>query len=111
MTLKNKIIQHLSRRGDYDPNVDEEVIDDLVRNIELAKKAFEYIEENGVMITRTNGIGFTIEIMNPMISGYQMFQRNIHQISAKLGISRKDRLLLKIVEQKKDSEFQELSKI
>ena len=103
--LKNDIIKHLQKKGDYDPDVDDYLIDMLLENIEYANRMKENLETLGCVISTTNGNGFTTTKMNPSFGVYQMCIRNIHQTASKLGISRSDRLKLKLVEEKNKDDF------
>ena len=107
---KEKIIQHLQSKGTYSPEIDDEVIDDLIDNMTMCKMSLKIVRDEDIMVSATNGIGFSTYKLNPAINAYQMFQRNVHQISAKLGINRKDRMMLKLVESKSDDGFDEISK-
>ena len=103
--LRNDIIKHLKKKGDYDPDVDDYLIDMLLENIEYANTMKADIERQGCVIEKTSGNGFRTTKMNPSFGVYQMCLRNIHQAAAKLGISRADRLKLKLVEEKEKDDF------
>lgn len=100
MTLKERIITHLKNKGEYDENVDSDMIDDLIDNAEMAKKCMKELKTQGVLVTRTFADGTEVTKMNPLVNIYQMFLRNANQICGKLGINRSDRLRLKIIEKK-----------
>ncbi len=105
MSLKQDIIDHLKKKGNYDPDVDDYVIDMLLENIGYADQCKHEIRTYGLtqeMFGR-NGVRYTK--MNPSFGIYQMCLRNIHQCAAKLGINRKDRIALKLVEEKNIDEF------
>lgn len=103
--LKSKIIVHLLKKGNYDPDVDDYVIDMLIENIEFSETLKEDIITNGLVqsVIGRNGASYTK--MNPSFGCYQMALRNINQCSLRLGINRKDRILLKIAEEKTIDEF------
>ena len=105
--LKNDIIKHLQRKGDYDPDVDDYLIDMLLENIEYANQMKLDLETQGCVIEQTSGNGFRTTKMNPSFGVYQMCLRNIQQLAAKLGINRNDRLKLKLVEEKNKDDFDE----
>lgn len=105
--LRKQIVDHLDVKGTYDPDVDDFIIDELLENLALSKKALQSIKEEGIVIEFMGGNGFTTRKLNPMVNAFQMFQRNIHQCAIRLGISRKDRLNLKLIEDKKIDEFDE----
>ena len=108
--LRDKIIEHLTLKGSYDEKVDDYVIDILIDNIAYAKSAKEDIKERGLLVEMTNGNGFITRKENPSFSTYRKALDNIHMASQKLGISRADRLRLKIVEAKIQDEFDSMLK-
>jgi phage terminase small subunit len=108
MTYKERIIEHLKSRGTYDPGVDDENIDDLIENITLSRKIMKEIKQEGVIQTYITTSGSKVTKMNPLVGIYQMFQRNTHQLSSKLGINRNDRLKLKLIEVKTNIDFDQL---
>jgi len=110
-TLRKDIIKHLKKKGNYDPDVDDYQIDLLLENIEYANQMKKDLDEKGCVIDITTGNGFTTTKMNPAFNIYQMALRNINQSASKLGISRKDRMMLKLVELKEQDEFDEISKL
>ena len=108
MTYKERIVNHLKAKGTYDPEIDDEMIDDLLENIEMSRKIMRKIKNDGVITTYITTSGSEMSKMNPLVGIYQMFQRNSHQLSSKLGICRGDRLKLKLIEVKKLDEFDDL---
>lgn len=104
-SLKNDIISHLIKKGNYDPDVDNYIIDMILDNLEYAQQMKSRLDVEGCVVDMANGNGIVSTKMNPAFGIYQMCQRNIHQAAAKLGISRKDRMMLKIVEQKEADDF------
>jgi phage terminase small subunit len=110
MTYKEKIITHLKSKGTYDEDLDNEMIDDLLENIQLSRKTLKEIKQQGVVITYLTTNGSTMTKMNPLVGIYQMFQRNGHMLSSKLGICRGDRLKLKLIEKKTQNELDRLLK-
>lgn len=108
MTYKEKIVSHLKSKGTYDEDLDEEMINDLLENINLSRKTLRQIKKEGVILRYTTTSGSEMTKMNPLVGIYQMFQRNTHQLSSKLGICRGDRLKLKLIEKKSLDEFDKL---
>lgn len=104
-TIKTKIINHLESKGHYSPDVDDYVIDELIENIELSKQTLNQLKDEGVVVKYITTSGSEMSKMNPLVGIYQMFQRNIQQLSCKLGINRKDRMMLKLIEEKQTDEF------
>ena len=90
-TIKNKIIEHLKSRADFDENSDMVLIDELVFNINVAKKARVEVKNHGIIVK--NRFGDLIK--NPAFDIYNNAIRNISNISTKLGISRQERMKLK----------------
>jgi len=103
--LRRKIISHLETKGNYDPDVDDYLIDDLLKNMDLCRQCERILDEKGPIEEYEYKEGKYLNRINPAVNAYQMFQRNIHQISAKLGISRNDRIKLKLIESKQQDEF------
>lgn len=103
-SLRENIISHLKAKGNYSPEVDDQEIDRLITNIELSQECLQQIKGN-VGQEYEYKPGHTITRVNPLVNAYQMFQRNIHQCSAKLGISRNDRIKLKLLEEKQGDDF------
>jgi P27 family predicted phage terminase small subunit len=108
MTYKERIVEHLKSKGTYDPGVDDEVIDDLIENITLSRKVMKQIKTEGVIQTYITTSGSIMSKMNPLVGIYQMFQRNTHQLSSKLGINRNDRLKLKLIDAQRADELDKL---
>lgn len=108
-TIRNNIISHLEKRkGSYEPNVDDYLIDELVINKELSDECLQKIKDEGIIIyTVFAKSGASISKLNPAVNAYQMFQRNINQLSAKLGINRADRIKLKLLAEKEADEFED----
>lgn len=104
-TLKTHIVQHLNKKGNYESDVDDMEIDILLNNIKYAATLCELIEEQGLQITTTNGNGFDTTKENPAFGTYIKCLSEIRNSCAKLGISRKDRIALKLVEEKKEDDF------
>ena len=105
MNHKKNIIEHLKKKGNYEDQVDDMVIEILLKNIKYAETLCNLIEEQGLQVTTTNGNGFDTTKENPAFGTYMKCLDNIHACSAKLGISRKDRIALKLIEEKKDDDF------
>lgn len=105
--LRTRIIEHLKKKGTYDPDVDDDMVDDLIANTKFAKQIFTQLLKEGPTIVKVTSHSRNT-IINPLINGYQMMMRNVYQLSTKLGINRNDRLKLKIVEQKEKDELDKL---
>ena len=103
--LRNSIIKHLETKGNYSPDVDDHVIDMLIDNIKYADEMKLNLDTNGCVLKERSGNNVIVTKMNPAFGVYQMCQRNIHQAASKLGISRKDRIALKLIEAVKEDDF------
>lgn len=104
-TLKNNIVRHLTAKGNYESDVDDMVIDILIKNIAYAQTLCDLLEEQGLQVTIMNGNGFETTKENPAFGTYTKCLDNIHTACAKLGIGRKDRIALKLIEEKKEDDF------
>lgn len=104
-SLKNDIITHLTSKGTYDPNVDDFVIDLLIDNLTLSDELRDDIRKNGIIVTIPNGNGIATTKENPAYGTYDKCINNVFQCAIKLGINRKDRITLKIMEEKKFDDF------
>jgi P27 family predicted phage terminase small subunit len=104
-SLRNEIIQHLKKKGNYDPDVDDFVINILIKNIDYAEELKQRIESEGLIVTIPNGNGIATTKENPAYGTYCKCLSNIHECSAKLGIYRKDRIALKLLEEKQKDDF------
>jgi len=107
-SIKTNIVEHLKKKGNYDPDVDDYNIDLLLENLEFARQMKNTLEDEGCVVATANGNGIISTKMNPAFGIWQMCQRNIHQAAAKLGISRNDRLKLKLIEQKEQDALDDL---
>ena len=103
--LRNSIAKHLNTKGHYEEDVDGYLVDMILDNIKYAEESKKDLDENGVITSSPSGNGFSVTKMNPAFGIFQMCQRNIHQAASKLGLNRKDRLMLKIIEQKQLDEM------
>jgi P27 family predicted phage terminase small subunit len=103
--LRNDIIAHLQKKGNYEPEVDDYQIDILIENIEYATLMKENLKENGIIVDIPNGNGIITTKENPAYGTYVKCVTHINQSSTKLGISRNDRIKLKLLEEKKEDEF------
>ena len=74
-------------------------------DLEYAKQMTDSIDNDGLIVSLPNGNGVISTRINPALTIYESCLRNIHQCSAKLGISRNDRIKLKLLEEKKSDEF------
>ena len=103
--LKTNIIEHLKKKGNYEPDVDDYTIDLLLQNIDYAYTLQKIIEKEGLIVTMTNGNGFDTTKENPAFGTYMKCLDSIHQTASKLGIHRKERIALKLFEEKLKDEF------
>jgi P27 family predicted phage terminase small subunit len=107
--IKSNIVNHLIKKGCYESDVDDMVIDILVDNLKFLSRLAQKVEEEGLVVTILNGNGISTTRENPSYGTYTKCLDNIHQCCAKLGISRKDRISLKIMEEKMNDGFDELT--
>ena len=105
--LRNDIIAHLKKKGNYEAEVDNYLIDLLLKNIEYAKELEEDIKQKGLIVCIPNGNGIVTTKENPSYGTYCKCIDNIHKCASKLGISRNDRIKLGLLEEKKIDEFDE----
>lgn len=106
--LKQRIIEHLEKKGTYDPSVDDDMVDELIQNMILSKKTFKELKEQGVTIEYITGNGSIMRKMNPTLAAYQVLSRNVYQLARKLGIDRGERIKMKIIETQQQDEFDDL---
>lgn len=97
--LRKMIVKHLIDKGTYDPDVDDFIINELIVNYEMAQDCLRKIKEDGPVIIRENVSGRMTAVLNPYMSAYQMIMRNVFQMISKLGISRSDRIKLRLKEE------------
>ena len=64
-----------------------------------------YIDATGLIVTMPNGNGIETTKENPAYGTYCKCIDNINHCAAKLGISRRDRISLKLVENKLKDAF------
>jgi phage terminase small subunit len=103
--IKNDIIQHLKNKGNYDFTVDDMTIDILLKNIEYARDLEEMLRTEGLIVAIPNGNGIITTKENPAYGTYCKCIDNIHHCASKLGIHRKERIALKLLEEKHKDEF------
>lgn len=108
MDIRSRIIDHLKKKGTYDPGIDDDAVDELIENAVFSRKIFKQLIKEGAVIEYNTTNGSRMTKINPLLNAYQMMMRNVFQMSAKLGINRNDRLKLKIIEKKEQDEFQKL---
>lgn len=105
-SIRKNIISHLQAKGNYSSDVDDYLIDEIESNKELSDECLQKIKDEGIIIyTVFTKSGASISKLNPAVNAYQMFQRNINQLSSKLGINRADRIKLKLLAEKEADEF------
>lgn len=107
-TLKDRIVTHLESKGNYDPNVDDDMIDDLVYHTAIAKTLMKKLQTEGAILEYYTTSGSKMLKLSPTLNALQMVQRSIYQLSTKLGIDRSSRLKLKIIEEKQQDELDKL---
>lgn len=100
-SLKENIITHLKKKGNYSPEVDDAEIDRLLDNMKLYQYCLKELDGN-VSEQYEYKPGHTVTRINPLVDALQKFQANINKSTSKLGISRNDRIKLKLLEQKVD---------
>jgi hypothetical protein len=105
--LKNAIIKHLTKKGNYDAEVDDYLIDILIENIEYAKQMQKLLEGGKIIINIPNGNGIITTKENPAYGTYVKCLTNIQQSAKQLGINRNDRIKLKLLEIKAMDDFDE----
>lgn len=105
MNIKDKIIEHLNDKGNYDQKVDEYLIDLLVENLEYLRDLKLILKNEGLLVTMTNGNGFETTKENPAFGTYKKCLESINNIAKQLGINRRDRLALKLIEEKYKDDF------
>lgn len=64
MSLKQDIIDHLNKKGNYDPDVDDYVIDMLLENIGYAEQCKHQLETYGLTqeMFGCNGVRFKLNL-------------------------------------------------
>jgi len=105
--IKENIYEHLEKKGFYERGVDDYLVEILVENLEIAHKLKAQADRDGYIVTIPNGNGIATTKENPALGSYIKILSNIFQCSVKLGITRKDRLTLKIMEEKASDGFDE----
>jgi len=103
--LREALIEHLTQKGNYDSNVDDIQIDILLDNLEFAKELKAQIKREGLIVTISNGNGIATTKQNPAFGTYDRVTSIIFQCCVKLGINRKDRIMLKLIEEKNKDDF------
>lgn len=96
--LKKELINYLKSRGGYVEG-DEVLVDELVFNINLANEAKEDIKVNGYQTNVTrNPNKDPYYQLNRSVNVYQIALKHINTLYSKLGLSPKDRIMLKLNE-------------
>ena len=103
--LRKDIVKHLIDKGNYDPLVDDVNIDLLIQNIKYATEAATILDREGIRLTMPNGNGFDTTKENPAFGTYEKCIHNIHTCASKLGINRRERITLKLLEEKVIDDF------
>ena len=88
MTLKDKILDLLGEQ--YKPS-DEPLIDELIYNFKMQKRAKDALEHEGLVINIAREGNDPYYQKNPMFSIYDTCMKNINTLYTKLNISPLDR--------------------
>lgn len=104
-SLREDIISHLKAKGNYSPEVDDSEIDRLIDNMKLYNYCLKELSSSGVSEQYEYKPGHTVTRINPLVDALQKFQANINKSTSKLGISRNDRIKLKLLEEKQGDDF------
>lgn len=99
-TYKKGIIEHLKKKGNYSPEIDDVEIDELFENLTLYKESMKKLEEEGELIPYSYKPGMDIMRLNPRMNSIQQFKNAIDKCKMKLGINRADRIKMKLIEEK-----------
>jgi hypothetical protein len=106
-TFRNDIISHLIKKGNYESSVDDYLVDILIDNVKFSEELKAIVKSEGIIVTIPNGNGIPTTKENPAFGSYLKCLSMINVYSIKLGISRKDRIALKLIEEKNKDEFDE----
>ena len=71
-SIKTNIVEHLKKKGNYDPDVDDYNIDLLLENLEFARQMKNTLEDEGCVVATANGNGIISTKMNPAFGIWQM---------------------------------------
>ena len=102
--LRNSIVEHLKKKGNYEPSVDDYLIDVIMDNLDYIIELKTNINLNGLIVKIPNGNGIKTTKENPAFGTYEKCLHNILTCSMKLGINRNDRLKLKLLEESIEEE-------
>lgn len=91
--MKEKIIKFLKGQNMYE-GVDETIIDELIKNINIASEALDEMGSN-YTVESNNAAGSSTKV-NPLFTVYNAALKNIQTLSTKLGLTPQDRAKLKI---------------
>jgi len=107
-TLRKSIINYLNDKGNYISSIDELDIETLIDNYEIAQTSLMELKENGPVLTIPNGNGIPTTKQSPYLTSYQSSIKMVRESALKLGLSRQDRIKLKIEEKQDKSKLSNL---
>ena len=94
--MKEQIIEFLKGQNMYE-GVDETIIDELIKNINIASEALDEMGSN-YTIESVTAAGSSTKV-NPLFTVYNAALKNIQTLSTKLGLTPQDRAKLKLVKE------------
>ena len=109
--LRDSIKNHLVKKGNYEPDIDDYNIDILIDNLEFAALAKRDLDTNGLIVTIPNGNGIATTKQNPALGAYHMSIKLVKDSAHTLSINRQDRLKLKIEEANKATDLAKLKEL
>lgn len=105
--LRKNIINHLTDQGTYDSVVDDIYVTMVVDNIIYSLECKKDIEINGLFVDTISSTGQYVKKSNPAYSLYLQAIKIVKDMSSRLGIHRKDRIVLHLEETEKTDDFDE----
>lgn len=109
--LRKAIVDHLSKKTNYEADIDDYTIDILIENLEFAREAVKDLKRNGIVVTLNNGNGLPTTKVNPALNAYQSSIKMTKDAAQTLGINRQDRIKLKIEESNQLSDLEKLKNL
>lgn len=92
---KKDLIKYLDEKG-YLENVDYTMIDLFYQNLKIAKKAAAKINKEGILINVRQNDENPYYQQHPALAVYNAANKNLMNLSRKLGLSAYDRMNLKL---------------